>query len=254
MLACLPRAGTLNDSGEFVTDGMERDDLARYGLGGIQSVEDDRDFTLQLDTAVTLPSRYIVRGMGPVLNQRNTPYCGGYSGVGLKQHQEKADGNGVLNFDPVWLYQRAQSYDGISRPHDGTTARGVLKALHKEGCALRSGSTATERLRYRIASYAAVSHTYPAIKAAIYQYRSPVLIGSSWFANWFRQRVLPNPFRRVGGHLWLAIGWDDSSGGSIIARNSWGAYAGSGNGNFYAPARVIIQHIHDAWKALDRKD
>lgn len=223
-----------------------------FGLGAIPSPLDSRDFAVELDTAVALPARFLLKGIPPVLNQHTTPKCGGYSGAGVKMVQERADGNGWLAFDPNWIYANAQEVDGIPLPHTGTTARGVCKALHQIGPRV-TGKPGTEA-HHMIASYEAIPFTYDAIKRSIHQYRTPVLIGSSWYRSWFspRRGVIPAPDVQAGGHLFFAWAWDDNvGGGSLLCQNSWGVYQGSVNGRFYAPARYLIPAIHDAWRLDD---
>lgn len=231
----------------------ENDDFSQpFGLGGFASPPDARDFPVELDTAVRLPARFLLTGIPPALNQHNTPKCGGYSGAGIKGVHERADGHGFLNFDPDWIYANAQEYDGIPIPHIGTTARGVCKALQKIGPRVK-GKPGTEAL-YRIASYEAIPWTYDAIKRSIYQYRTPVLIGASWYRSWFKPRsgVISAPDVREGGHLFFCWAWDDKvAGGSLLCQNSWGIYTGSTFGRFYAPARYMIPAIHDAWRLND---
>ena len=143
--------------------------MADHGLGGLPSTPDPRDWDTPLDTAAPLPARYLLTGIPAAYNQGNSPRCGGYSGAGLKGVHARADGHGFLPFDGDWLYNRAQQYDGIPLPHIGTTARGVAKALQKEGCQVR-GKWGSAPL-YRIASYSAVPFTYDAIKRAIHTYK-----------------------------------------------------------------------------------
>ena len=212
----------------------------KHGLGGIPSVPDSQDWETPLDTAVPLPERFLLPGIPAAYNQHNTPKCGGFAGAGLKGVQEREDGHGFLPFDGSWLYGRAQQYDGIPLPHVGTTARGVCKALAKEGCRV-AGKPGTTAANYRIASYTALPFTYDAIKRAIHAYQTPVLIGSAWYDSWFHpvKGVLPAPDTVAGGHLFWAWAWDDNvQGGSLLCQNSWGQYVGSVNGRFYAPIAI----------------
>lgn len=234
-----------------MTDDTHDDFAQPFGTGGIPSPLDTRDWPVELDTAVALPSRFLLPGIPPVMNQHKTPKCGGYSGAGIKAVQERADGKGFLRFDPDDVYAHAQLRDGISLPHVGTTARGVCKALAKVGARVVGSQK-----RHRIASYQAVPWTYDAIKRSIFQYRTPVLIGASWYRSWFdpRKGINPPPDVRTGGHLFYVWAWDDDvAGGSLLAQNSWGLYPGSVNGRMYMPARYTIPAIHDAWRLIDAK-
>lgn len=236
--------------------------MATFGLGGLPSAPDDQDFQTELDEALILPRRYLLsqdQAIPPVDNQHNSPMCGGYSGAGIRKQQEKADGHGWLNFDPEWLYYQAQAQDGIALPHTGTTARGVCKALQKVGARIK-GKPGSET-NFRIGKYTSIPWSYEAIKRSIFQYKTPVLIGASWFGSWFVpvNGILRRPDTHEGGHLFYAWGWDDDIKppeggarlGALINQNSWGRYSGSVNGRFYAPTQYIVPAIHDAWRMED---
>ena len=230
-------------------------------LGAIPSPFDARDFALAVDLAAPLPSKYRATLLAPVLNQLRPPAgepigtCVGQAATGMKQQQERAGGDWPKGWPPLdayWLYHRAQAIDGFPLPHEGTTCRAALSVLRHQGEPL-TGKPATAPT-YVIVSYAAVTRTYSALKAAIHQY-GPLLIASAWYRSWFNPvaGILPKPSGGVvGGHAELAFGWDDSvAGGALLVRNSWGKAWGS-NGNFYAPASFFIPTMHDAWRATDK--
>lgn len=230
----------------------EFDDL---GLGAIPSPPDARDFPIDLDQAISLPSRYVSTLMPPVANQGNTGRCVAFASTGLKQWEERRDGHPLfLNLDRQWLYDHAMAIDGIHEPPSqqrGTTCRAALKVLLKQGQPLtRQPQTAAS---HKIAAYYAVPLNPDSIKRAVMQH-GPVLIASVWYASWFRpvKGILPAPSGGiVGGHARLVFGWDDNvNGGSLLVRNSWGGRWGV-NGNSYDRYGWLVPALHDAWRAVD---
>jgi len=221
-----------------------------FDPGALESEPDARDYLLELPLEAKQPARFVCTGLGPLLDQGSSPMCVAYASTGAKQWEEKRDGHGVLPFDPKWLYGRCKALDGNSTP--GTTGRQAMRVLKAQGEALVGSTTPVQP----IAAYYAVPVSVAAIKAALRAY-GPLVVGGAWYASWFRptRGVLPAPGGGIaGGHEVLVFGWDDAvGGGSLLVRNSWGKYAGSTNGNFYAPYRVYVPSLWEAWKALDRK-
>ena len=109
--------------------------LGPHLLGAIPSPPDDRDYQLadELDTAATLPPSFRLKLLAPALNQGNTGRCVAFSGTGLRQQQERSDGDwpkGWPPLDPEWLYEHAEAIDGIPTPpgpQRGTTIRAALQ-------------------------------------------------------------------------------------------------------------------------------
>lgn len=224
-------------------------------LNAPPSPDDPRDFPFELDTAVEIPERYLVSGLGPVLNQGNTGTCGGHAGAGLVQWHGKRDGKGVLPVDPLRLYdlcrQVMQAPDPARRL--GTTARTVLRVLKGSGAPLRSGGRAG-----RIATYWRVPNNETAIKQAILRH-GLVLVRCDWELSWMKlplNRVLRPPTGvRAGGHLFLIAGWDDAiNGGSFLMRNSWGRWSVAGNGNGWMAVRYFLAHRPEVWASTDIDD
>lgn len=221
-------------------------------LGALPSPDDDRDYLLEqmLDRTVPLPARYVVKGMGAVLNQHNTPMCVAYASSGLKSWEEKRDEGSRINYDEAAFYHAAQKLDGIPRPHDGTTCRAALEVLRTDGI---STVDAKSGARHKIKSYWRVNFNEDDLKLALVQF-GPLLIATRWWNSWFHPTngILPAPGDGVaGGHARLLFGWDEEvSGGSFLVRNSWGKRWGV-NGNSYDPFRGFLDNVHDAWAALD---
>jgi hypothetical protein len=237
---------------------LEFDDLT-LALGALPSPPDARDHQVPLDTAVALPPRWIIGpdtpvSMAPVTSQLGPPVlpeCGGYTGIDVVRYLGKVEGKGVLNLDPHWLYRRSRTRLGFTPiPAEGTTARAVLETLRKEGVPIAGRSDAA---LHRIGSYGALPFAAAAIKVALVQYRTPVVLGIGWPDNWFHPigGIQPKPSGRLaGGHLLEAIGYSDVvAGGSALLQNHWRATWGQG-GRAWFPWRYLLPLVHDAWKVL----
>lgn len=219
------------------------------------SPPDPKDFPFELDTAAELPARFVVPGLGPVLNQGNTGTCGGHAGIGLRQFQEKRDGKGVIPGDPFALYDLCRAVMGSPDPARrlGTTARTVLRVLKGSGTPLKDG-----RRIGGISTYWRVANGEAAIKQAILRH-GVVLVRCDWDAAWMRlplTRVLRPPSGSlVGGHLFLLFGWNDAvNGGSFLLRNSWGRWSSRGTGNAYMRYRWFLAHRPEIWATTDVDD
>ena len=228
-------------------------------LGAHPSPPDPNDWQLPLDTAAPLPPKFKATLIGPVLNQGNTGRCVAFSGTGIRQQQERSDGDwpkGWPPLDPEWLYEHAEAIDGIPAPpgpQRGTTVRAALQVLAKQGQPL-TGKPATAP-KFRIAAYHAVPFTADAIKRALVQY-GPVWIAIRFNSAWFHpvNGVMPAPNGSWdGGHAIYVWGYDDTvAGGSAVIRNSWAKSWGL-NGNAYFPWRYLLPALHDAWSTTDLK-
>lgn len=227
----------------------------RHGLGAAPSAPDARDYRLAL-AAIPPPQtkqrRFVCTGLGPLLNQGDSPMCTAYAWVGAKQWEEKLDGHGVIPFSPKWLYEQEKILDGDTFP--GSTGRQGARVLLARGCAITNQPG--QEAKGKIAAYWAVPLTVAAMKQALVQY-GPIVTGEAWPESFFYpvRGVVPTPSSQIaGGHETLRFGWDDDvAGGSWIVRNSWGRYKGSVNGNFYLPYRYETHLLWEAWKALDIK-
>lgn len=227
-----------------------------FGLGANPSPPDPlgRDFILHLDTAATLPRRFVSTLLAPPDNQGNTGRCVAFALTGMKKWEERREpAHTFINLDQQWLYRRACATDGNPTPYSlerGTTLRAGLTILLKEGQPARGEKAVGQN---KIAAYYAVPQTKDAIKRAIMQH-GPVVIASQFPWSWFHPvaGVMPKPSGGIaGGHAQMAYGWDeDRGGGSLIVRNSWGGDWGI-HGNSYIPWRYLLPLLHDAWRATD---
>lgn len=222
-------------------------------LNVLPSPPDDRDYphVPEPASAAALPSRYVLTGLGPVLDQGSSPMCVAYSAVGFRQWQEKRDGNGVVPFSPPKLYELVKALElrETGTDFDGAYPRDALRILKGSGTPLADGTRDG-----KIASYYRVDHnSVAAMKAALHN--GPLYVAMNWDAAWFYcpyNLILRNPIGQiVGGHAVYIWGWDDNvNGGSWLIRNSWGKWSGR-NGNAYLAFRHFASHGFESWVAFD---
>ena len=222
-------------------------------LNAEPSPPDLRDYILEPDTATPLPSRFTLNGLGPVLDQGDSPMCTAYSAIGIRQWHEKRDGHGVLPFSPPGLYVLTKVLEEreTGRVFDGAFLRDVLRVLKGSGTPLESGLRST-----KIESYWRVSDTTTAMKQALVQAVSPLYFRIDWDRAWMGlpwNRILKAPSGVLaGGHAVYIWGWDDNvNGGSWLIRNSWGRWSTAGSGNAYLAYRYLANRNPEAWVVKD---
>lgn len=136
---------------------------------------DPRDRLHELDEVrlrgirrVQLPARARPWGIGPILDQGSTSECTIYS---FAQFLQSAPWIHTLLWQAAAFtarYQKAQTHDGISGPHDGSTERAVLTDAKADGL---------------ITEYLHV--TEEAIAQEYLKTRGTLLFGTDWFESMF---------------------------------------------------------------------
>lgn len=147
--------------------------------------------------------------LGPVLDQGNTAFCGGYAAEGIMNSEPI-----IQSIGGTKIYYRCKEFDGLVG--EGTTMDGVIGALKS----------------FRVISEGYITEN----PQEIYQYVgnvSPVLVA----LNWTEKMMKPDERGYVkaggdliGGHCFLCWGISRESE-KIFFRNSWGADFGL-SGNF----------------------
>lgn len=231
------------------------------GLGAQPSPPDDRDYQLQIPMGVTLPFRFTLSNLGPVLDQGNTGTCVAHAADGVRMWQEYRDKSSINKYVTetavFQLYDLCKKADGQHDPdrNNGTSVRTVLKVLKNFGTPLANG----KRNGGKIAAYYAVdSDSITTMKTALITH-GPLLVGTEWDSAWFsvpRTLILPAPSgNSVGGHAYFIWGWDDNvNGGSWLIRNSWGRGTGgwTSTGNAYMKYSYFTKYQHhEAWWLQD---
>lgn len=224
------------------------------------SPPDEKDHSEPIVTVSMLPDRVELPLPSPILNQGQTPYCGGATGAGA------ASGVYGKHFSMTWVYAWAKQYDGI--PHlQGTYGRAICKAMNKHGCALEKDmpfpsldinhGVAIEAYKNRIDEYTRV-RTLIDMKAALargrYLFIASHVTADSWRrgnGGWIGEPA--GDYR--GGHLYLGYGYDNNlKGGHILGVNSWGEDWGD-RGKLYLPFEhlnhtipgLFIKAFIEAW-------
>ena len=169
-------------------------------------------------------------------NQGDTSQCVGYSWHGLLRALP------LLQRDPSpsSIYRAAQKLDEWDgEDYEGTSVRGGAKALKQAG---------------RIVSYGWATDIHTVLQWLAF--KGPVVIGSQWYDSMMRPDgtglVVPGG-TVVGGHAYLAIGYD-SSKERLICQNSWSMEWGPINGRFhlhYDDADALIKDGGEACTATE---
>jgi hypothetical protein len=221
--------------------------------GLIPSPPDPRDYTIEdiPMMAAQVPDKYHLKPSPIILNQGQTPYCGGASGAGMANAYYNTFG--IMpnkGFSMTFIYWLAKQYDGIPEIN-GTYIRTVLKIMQKYGCApealapfsfTRTAITPTairEAEEFKIQAYARL-HTVQDIQLA-YLRGMYVIMGTLVTRdNWNRpDGFLSYPRGQLyGGHATHSFGYDSllkrDHLGYCFNQNSWGEQWGH-NGRFYLP-------------------
>ncbi len=174
---------------------------------GRRYAPDPRDARFPMRAA--LPARVAIVSkfyqIGPILDQGNTPQCVGYSGKQFLQSDpvQTMDGPSAEQ-----LYHEAQQNDEWpGEDYDGTSVRGLAKALTNEG---------------RLLSY-----VWGASAADVRDFlitQGTVIMGTDWLARMMtpdKTGLLKVSGSVVGGHAYLLTGFD-ASRNCFQMTNSWG--------------------------------
>lgn len=211
------------------------------GLGRLVSL-DPRDLRFlatppQMDAITDTDKFYRT---GPVLDQKDTPQCVGYSS---KQFLVTAPvKNRSVGLAPQNIYDGAQQLDEIpdDEPYEGTTVRGAMKYLKSLGYLTK----------YQWALDA------DTVARWMLSGRGPVVVGTTWYSDMFspsdyftsvkdgaaRHKFVRATGSAVGGHAYLLDGVDtkmkcpDKTRGAFRICNSWGKSWGDGGKVFVSIA------------------
>lgn len=219
--------------------------------GCIKSSRDIRNYKIAKGTIIELPKEYNI-GHSHIKNQGNVGSCVAHS---VSEMLEAQDNN---NYSTGWIY----GY----RPDDYYQGRGMyiseaIKTVHKCGYIknelfdynvemLEAKNLVDKNLdkllneanKNKIASYA-VLETIDDIKQAIYQSKTPVIMGIDIDKNGLKldeNFVAQIPTEPDGGHAVVCYGWNEVG---FLIQNSWGEDWGD-HGTFILPYEYPL---FEAW-------
>lgn len=239
------------------------DKFNNFGL--LKDPVDDRDILWRAavaPTPVSVPAKFSLSSLGPVLNQGRTPMCVAYGSSTLKMNQEFKEHKKYYTFDPEWLYSECKKADGS--PHiEGTYIRAALKIMQDYGYIAKAERyKLKEDTYFKIDRYVRLTSVQQ-MKEAMYHV-GPVIFGITvdrGIYNPNRAGVIPEPdvSTALGGHCMVAVGWDnskrcDKSRGAFLVKQSWGAEYGN-KGYIWIPyTHFTAYKDFDAWRVVDAKD
>lgn len=204
-------------------------------------------------------------------DQGNEGTCAGFMGAGLKEFQEWKQHGTKFHFSPRWIYEWAKREDEFpGEDYEGTTIRGIMKALHHHGICLEEfwpyvpgqkgepdEQAAENAYKYRIKRYRSL--TIPAkdirlVKRGLHE-TGPVATGVAVHESWFevgKDGVIhdPGPGARIlGYHAIPTIAYADDVK-LVKFKNSWGPGWGA-EGFGFINFEYFIRILHSAWAAYD---
>ncbi len=239
---------------------------ALKGMAVYPSPPDARDYTIDLISAPMLPSKVELPDSPIMLNQHQTPFCGGASGAGIANaYYNNVNQMPKNGFSMTFLYWLSKMYDGIPNL-PGTYLRTILKVMSKYGCApenLQPFSSQNnpqlntaayeEALKFKVKSYYRVSTPYE-MKVALSNNMYLLLATFITRGNWGRGNkgwISKPQGDFAGGHATRANGYNDllknsvhNHTGYFICSNSWGSDWGD-KGKFYLPYDYFTFKLED---------
>jgi hypothetical protein len=198
------------------------------GLGR-RPARDERDQGFVLRPSVPARPPEALWRLWWIGDQGDLPYCVGYAWHALLRAAPLVQAKP----GPARIYHQAQQRDEWpGEDYEGTSVRGGAKAVKAAG-QLKSYGWAFDL--ETVLNWLGTN--------------GPVVLGTNWYAGMFSPDqtglIVPNG-ELVGGHAYLAIGYDDATG-LLLCQNSWGPEWGL-NGRFkirYADADALV-HEPDA--------
>lgn len=237
------------------------DSESEYGLGGLVSSVDARDYIAEAiypeTDAENLPETLDLRPhLRPIRSQGKYGTCAAHTAICIKEYHEKKDVNLNADMSPQFVYNHRENY-----PDEGMFGRNVMAILLKQGSCLektypyKTQNIATEMpkeaieegAKYKIKSYAQVN-TIAATKVALYK-NGPCYISFPCYNHEPRfWKPASQNEKLLGGHAVTIVGYNEEG---FIIRNSWGSswaekgYTNYGYGDFGTH--------YEIWTTIDEK-
>ncbi len=223
------------------------DDSLVFGLGALDSPDDDRDWPAARLMALAAaepdaaaPESWLAPDpQAPTYNQGSSPMCVAFGTGGDKVYDDLRD-TGPFTPDFALFFGR------IGGTSSGAVPRTALQQLVDAGYPPAQHPELSSR--HRIASYARVEPDRASLCAAM-PVLGPLLLSLRWHSSWYRPLaggLLPAPDVFAGGHLARCVGW---TAAGLVCVNSWGTAWGD-RGRFTIPW-AYLSEIKEAWATSD---
>jgi len=239
-------------------------DYTTYGLGCFKDKYDPRDYIFEAPTmATTYPTGFKLEDF-PIKNQNTINSCVAHACALIKEVQEFYETGKKLQFSVGWIYgyRLSNQYKGQGMyPREAMTTLlnygNVLKEDFPENfeyneiqtlISSRKSNCLSKAKQYKIRSYSRVTNSN-SVKAAIYNYHSPVMIVIDVYNNFYNVNgsgIVPTKQGNcVGSHAMVIVGWTKINNSEYyIVQNSWGPEWGDCGYCYIAPSNNIISDLY----------
>ena len=244
---------------------MDTIDYRSYGLGCLKDKYDPRDYIFSPfpTCATAYPTAYMLEKM-PIKNQQTVNSCVAHACATIKEIQEFYETGRKQEFSTGWIYgyRTNNQYRGEGMyPKEAMTnllnIGNVFASDFPENfeyndiqglIVARKTHCLSKAKQYKIKSYARVTSSN-GVKAALYNYHSPVMIVCDIFDNFYNvtgDGIVPTGSGNYcGSHAMVIVGWTKiSSTEYYVVQNSWGETWGDNGYCYIKPSNSIITDIY----------
>lgn len=194
--------------------------------------------------------------------------CVGFAGTALKEFQEWKQYGKKIDLAERWIYEFAKVEDEFpGTDYEGTTIRGLMKALAKHGICLEKSwpyiagekgepneGAALEAFPYRIKKYRSLmipEKNGTLIKRGLHE-TGPVVAGVAVHPSWFDVKedgiIKPSSSQNIlGYHAILLVAYDDEY---LKFKNSWSTNWGA-RGYGFLEWDFAMSILHSCWASYD---
>ena len=243
---------------------MSEINYKEYGLGCFRDAYDARDYVFTPSCATTsYPTGFKLEEV-PIKNQNTIGSCVAHACATIKEIQEFYETGIKKQFSVGWIYgyRLSGQYKG-----EGMYPKEALTTLKNNGNVLkedfpenfeyndiqnlitaRKTDCLSKAKQYKIKSYARVANS-SAVKAAIYNYKSPVMIVVDIYDSFYNTNnsgIVPTKSGSLqGSHAMVIVGWTKIKNTEYyVVQNSWGPEWGDCGYCYIAPTNNIITDMY----------